>query len=442
MATSQRGYASAVTNWAARDGLDQSRPGFPGNLVGPSQGPVVPSNRIEGIDVLRGLALFGVLAINIVFEFRVSIFEQFLPPTDTVPSIDRSLKDILAAAIELKALALFSFLFGVGLAIQFDRLADNPRRLTFLIRRLVVLLVIGAVHLFLFWNGDILVEYAVAGFMVLPFLFGPRWLALLAATTALVLFLTMPLLPPVVQFPSHLWIRDHLAEAARAYGDGGFLDVLAFRIREIPAIFPLHVLIFPRTIALFLFGALVWRSGILQRASEHRSLLFGLAMGGVLFGAALTIAAQGRALFGWPSLGRAPEVIERLGGVILAAGYAATVVGLVSVPAGQRMLAWAAPVGRMAFTNYLGQSLILGWIFYGYGFGLFGRLSIVTAFSIGVVVYVVQVTISAWWLARYRYGPVEWLWRTLMYGTWQQCGALVRARSQAGEEDSVTNVPQ
>jgi uncharacterized protein len=388
----------------------------------PAQGPVAPSSRIEGIDVLRGLALFGVLAINIVFEFRVSIFEQFLPPAGTIPAIDRALSDVLAAAIELKALALFSFLFGVGLAIQFDRLINNPRRLTLLIRRLVVLLGIGAAHLFLLWNGDILVEYAMAGLVVLPFLFGPRWLTLLVAAASLVLFLTMPLLPPVVQFPSHFWIFEHIAEATRAYGDGGFLDVLAFRVREIPAFFPLHVLIFPRTIALFLFGVLAWRSGILQRASEHKSLLFSIAMGGVLFGGALTVVAQERDLFGWPSLGRAHEVMveRRLGGVVLAAGYAASIVGLASVPAGQRMLAWAAPVGRMALTNYLGQSLILGWIFYGYGFGLFGKLSVSTAFTIGVVVYAMQAAISAWWLGRYRYGPVEWLWRSLMYGSWQQ----------------------
>jgi uncharacterized protein len=387
----------------------------------PAQGPVAPSSRIEGIDVLRGLALFGVLAINIVFEFRVSIFEQFLPPVGTIPAIDRALSVVLAAAIELKALALFSFLFGVGLAIQFDRLINNPRRLTLLIRRLVVLLGIGAAHLFLLWNGDILVEYAMAGLVVLPFLFGPRWLTLLVAAASLVLFLTMPLLPPVVQFPSHFWIFEHIAEATRAYGDGGFLDVLAFRVREIPAFFPLHVLIFPRTIALFLFGVLAWRSGILQRASEHKSLLFSIAMGGVLFGGALTVVAQERDLFGWPSLGRAHEVMveRRLGGVVLAAGYAASIVGLASVPAGQRMLAWAAPVGRMALTNYLGQSLILGWIFYGYGFGLFGKLSVSTAFTIGVVVYAMQAAISAWWLGRYRYGPVEWLWRSLMYGSWQ-----------------------
>jgi uncharacterized protein len=395
---------STQIDWAS----DTSRPL-------PTQGPVAPSNRIEGIDVMRGLALFGVLTINIVFEFRVSIFEQFLSPDSTIPAIDRALRDVLAAAIELKALALFSFLFGVGLAIQFDRLTNNPRRLTLLVRRLVVLLAIGAVHLFLVWNGDILVEYAVVGLVVLPFLFCPMWLTLLVAAACLILFITMPLLPPVVKFPSHFWIGEHIVQATMAYGHGGFMDVLAFRIREIPAMLPLLVEIFPRTIALFLFGALAWRSGILQRASEHKRLLLGIAIGGVLFGGVLTVAAQWRDLFVWPSR----EVMERFGGIALASGYASGIVGLTSVPAGQRMLAWAAPVGRMAFTNYLGQSLILGWIFYGYGFGLFGKLSVSAAFTVGVVIYAMQAAVSAWWLGRYRYGPVEWLWRSLMYGSWQ-----------------------
>jgi uncharacterized protein len=73
----------------------------------------------------------------------------------------------------------------------------------------------------------------------------------------------------------------------------------------------------------------------------------------------------------------------------------------------------------MAFSNYLGQSLILGWIFYGYGLGLFGRASVTAAFTIALAVYAAGVAISAWWLRRYRYGPVEWLWRSLMYGSWQ-----------------------
>jgi len=389
------------------------------SLVVPSPDPVAPAERIDGLDVLRGLALFGVLAINVVFEFRVSIFEQFLPPLGAESAIDRALKLFLVAAVELKALALFSLLFGIGLAIQFDRLANDPRRLVLLVRRLIVLLAIGVAHLCFVWNGDILVAYAVAGLVVLPFLFGPRWLVLVAASAALMLYLFMPLLPPVVHLPSDAWIRAHVAEARQVYGGGGFLEVLAFRIREIPALAPLHILMFPRTVALFLGGALAWRSGVLLLASGNRRLLFGLAIVGLALGGGLTLAAQEQSLFAWPSLGRMHETAERLGAVILALGYAATVIGYVSLPVGHMMLSWAAPIGRMAFTNYLAQSLILGWIFYGYGLGLFGGLSVTTAFAIAAGVYMAQVTFSSRWLGRYRYGPIEWLWRSLMYGVRQ-----------------------
>ena len=390
-----------------------------GDLLSRSAEPVAPSRRIDGIDVLRGLALLGVLTINTVFEFRVSIFEQFLPPVGAESPVDSVLQRFLEIAVELKAFALFSLLFGVGLAIQFDRLGADRGRLVLLVRRLLILLVIGVAHLFLLWNGDILVEYAVAGLVVLPFLFGPRWLVLAVASAALLLYIAMPLLPPIVSFPSNVWMRAHVAEARQIYGSGDFLDVFMFRNREISALLPLHLLVFPRTIGLFLCGVLAWRTGIFLRPGNHGRLLFSLAAGSLIVGAGLALAAQEPEMFGWPPLGRLQEPADRLGGLMLACAYAATVIACVRLPGGQTKLAWAAPIGRMAFTNYLAQSFILGWIFYGYGLGLFGRLSVTMAFAVGVALYVAQVAFSTWWLSRYRYGPVEWLWRTLMYSAWQ-----------------------
>ena len=371
--------------------------------------PVGPSERIDAIDVLRGIALFGVLAMNIVTVFRVSIFAQFLPDTEPAGPLDRAVSAFLTVAVDFKALALFSLLFGAGLAIQFERLAGNPRRTILLVRRLAVLLAIGLVHLYLIWNGDILVEYALAAFVVLPFLFGPRWLAGSAAFLLLALYVVLPLVPPLVPLPGRAALAALVAEAPRIYGTGGYFDVLAFRVREMPAMFALHVWVFPRTVALFLLGAFAWRSGIVRTASAHRRLLPGASIVAILLGAGLELAGAGR--WHYP--------MERLGAVVLALGYAAAVIAAVSLPGGRRMLGWAASLGRMAFTNYLAQSVICGWIFYGYGLGQFGRLGVAATLAIGICIYLAQVMFSAWWLRRYRFGPVEWVWRTCMYGVAQ-----------------------
>ncbi|MDA9437064.1 permease [Bradyrhizobium sp. CCBAU 51627] len=383
------------------------------------------SERFDAIDVLRGLALFGVLAMNIVTIFRVSFYAPFLPNAEPSGPLDRVVAAVLTVAVDWKALALFSLLFGVGLVIQFERLAGDARRMILLVRRLVVLLAIGLVHLCLIWNGDILVEYALAGFVVLPFLGGARWLMAGAALLLLGLYVTMPVLPPIVPLPEAAGMAGLAADGMRAYGTGGFFDVLAFRIREVPAIFPAHVMVFPRTVALFLVGVLAWRSGVLRRASANRRLLFVVATFGILLGGGLSLAAAGQELFDWPSLGRAHFPVEQLGAVVLALGYAAAVIAAVNLAGRRRMLGWAAPLGRMAFTNYLAQSVICGWIFYGYGLGQFGRLGVAATLTIGIFVYGAQVVFSAWWLRRYRFGPVEWLWRSCMYGVPQPMRATV-----------------
>ena len=204
-------------------------------------GPVNPSDRIDSIDALRGVALLGVLAINLVMEFRVSIFEQFLPAARPAPPLDRAVETVLMLAVDLKAFALFSLLFGVGLAIQFEHLSAYPRRNLLLFRRLIVLLTFGLIHFCLVWNGDILTEYAVAGLIVLPFLFGPRRLLAGGAAAFLAVYLAMQVWPPVGLFPSMTSIQRDVLEANEIYATGSFGEVLAFRVREIPLFVPLHV---------------------------------------------------------------------------------------------------------------------------------------------------------------------------------------------------------
>jgi uncharacterized protein len=110
-------------------------------------------------------------------------------------------------------------------------------------------------------------------------------------------------------------------------------------------------------------------------------------------------------------------VLLSLSTIALALGYSAIIILVASGPHRMKWLSWAAPVGRMAFTNYLAQSVIFALIFFGYGLGMFNRLGVAATLLVGIAVYVLQAVVSAWWLRHHRFGPMEWLWRSAMYGT-------------------------
>jgi uncharacterized protein len=379
----------------------------------PDARPTTAADRIVAIDVLRGVALFGVMAINVVTEFRVSIFQQFLVDQVGGTVLDRIVLVILKVGIDLKALAVFSLLFGAGLAIQFDQLSTHPRRMALLVRRLLVLLLIGVAHLVLLWNGDILVEYAIAGLIALPLLAGPRRQCAMVGIGLLVLYVV---LPPLAALPSKSWMTAAVAEATRIYATGSYAEMLAFRIHELSGILPLHINILPRTIGLMLIGAALWRARIIRPGTAGcRSWLWVAAIGIPLGGLMTLLHASGAMRGNWLAL----LSFERLATIILAFGYSAAILGVASQARWRSWLKWAQPIGRMAFTNYLAQSVIFGLIFYGYGFGFFGKLGVAAALAIGTTVYVLQVHFSSFWLQRFRFGPVEWLWRSAMYGVRQ-----------------------
>jgi uncharacterized protein len=355
------------------------------------------------------------MAINVATVFRASIFERPLPARLDGTWLDRALYWILMVGIDLKAYALFSLLFGVGLAIQYDHLFAGSRT-ALLVRRLAFLMLIGAAHLILIWNGDVLFEYAIAGFVLLPFLFCRLRILSIVGTALLAAFLVSSFLPPIASMPSRAWKTQNVAEATRIYGSGGFAEVLAFRVHELPGFLPLHLSMFPRTVALMFVGAMAWRAGLFRIGSRASRYLPLLAAIGLLAGGVLAVSHVN----GWLRLGwRAELSLERLGTVLLACGYGATIVWATNRTGARQLLAWAAPIGRMALTNYLMQSVIFGWLFYGYGLGLFGKLGVTAALAIGIGVYILQIVLSAYWLKRYLYGPVEWLWRSAMYGTRQ-----------------------
>jgi len=382
--------------------------------------PVRSDQRIAAIDVLRGIALFGVLAVNLITEFRVSLFQQFLPSTGEGSWLDHAVEAIVSIGMELKAFALFSLLFGIGLAIQFERLATRADRLTLLARRLLVLLGFGLIHLCFIWNGDILTEYALVGLLVLPLLYASNRTVAVTAVIALAFYGTLPLwLPSTFFWPNDAWLRQHVQTATSVYASGNWAEVVRYNISEIPGIIPLHLFVAPRTLGLFLLGAMAWRTGLLRQPAQHRRLLISAAILGLAFGFGMNLLDQPSASSPWHALAPVITVLITLGPVVLAIGYGATVIALYNFTRASRVLHVVGPLGRMAFSNYLAQSLIFSWIFFGYGLGFFGRMSPSHAMLLGVTVYVAQIIASQWWLRRFRFGPMEWLWRTLMYGVRQ-----------------------
>ena len=375
--------------------------------------PVSPNQRIEPIDILRGIALFGVLVINLLGEFRVSIFTQFVTSPPATHPTDRWIETYIPVFIEMKAFALFSLLFGIGLAIQMERITSRrgpTARL--LIRRLAALLLLGVIHLTLIWNGDILTEYAVAGFIALPFLLLPRrWLGVAALLFALRYILPFWSYP--IWFPDEVWLRAHLAAAATVYKHGSFFQILRFQWGELHPLLPLHVYIMARTVALFLFGAFCWRTGLFRSLAANRRILFTAGLLGLMIGGTLTVLTSTLARPGLFGAAQGPASL--IGELALTLGYAAAILYATTTRFGLAALGWAAPLGRMAFTNYIVQSLIVSFLFFGWGLGWYGMRS-TPALLVGVCVYAVQVVASTFWLSKFRFGPLEWLWRSIMYG--------------------------
>jgi len=357
----------------------------------PEWKPTASAERYLHIDILRGLALFGVLTVNVMTLFRVPILEHIYRWHATQTWIDSAVDRFVLEFLEFKAVTIFSFLFGVGMAIQAERAAArNVAVARFLARRLGWLFVFGVVHLLLIWNGDILALYAICGMMLLPFL-GSRAPALFVLGSALIA------LPEVIPLPVSLPIREagtvHITQARDVYATGSFVEILRFRLYETRLLMlPLLFSIFLRTAGLMLWGIAAWRANLLRRPHEHIRAVW------ILLAGAIVLIGAGA---GSP--------------IVVALAYCSGTLAVLRMAPISKFGSLAA-MGQMAFTNYLLQSIILGFIFYGYGAGLFGHIGSASAFGIAIALYVVQLLSSSIWLRHFQFGPLEWLWRSLTYG--------------------------
>ncbi|MHC4422307.1 MAG: DUF418 domain-containing protein [Planctomycetota bacterium] len=395
-------------------------------------GPVAPGSRIVEVDMVRGFALFGVLLVN-MYDFGADSI-AWDSPTDQLAFA------VMRIFFQSKSWPLFAMLFGFGFAVQLRRAeAGGFRMLPAYLRRLAVLFALGAAHALLF-DGDILMLYAELGLGLLVVRrLSTRGLLLLAVGLMLVFPLfrfTSDLGRPAgaEEVQSVLEARARLEQAQRThvYATGSLAEVAADNASAIPAD-PLEDIDSPEsglaTFAMILLGFSIGRSGVLRDIPDHAAQIarvraWGLGLGFAAMAAERVLAATaGYAVFrpqqADPGVQLAGDLLFAFGTAALALGYAATLVLAAQTPRGRAALAPLAGVGRLALTVYLTQTLLFTTLFYGYGFGQAFRLGPAAVTAWALLIFGLQVVVCQWWSRRFRFGPVEWLWRSLTYLNWQ-----------------------
>lgn len=388
--------------------------------------PVTARERVAVLDGIRGVAVLGILLINIDALSGYAFTPQSTHTILRNETADEVTWLLLATLVEAKFYSLFSFLFGVGFAVFVQRASARGADAAGLFkRRLLGLLLIGLIHTLLIWFGDILVTYALLGFVLVPFLRRGdrsvlRWaLAMLVAPIVLYAILVAMAGQPVQpSTDSGGELPPILATATLSFSHGNYVQILAgnlvFTVANL--VRRLLLMFFPRVIGMFLLGFYAGRNNVFGRLDEYgrlarNTLLIGFGMGLPL---ALAAYALGDHALGPPTtLGLLETVIKSIGVPLLALGYAAGLWLLFS--RAPQLMAPLVPVGRMALSNYLIHSVAGVLIFYGVGFGLFGRLSLTAAVVGALAFFVLQMFLSRWWLRRARFGPAEWLWRMFTY---------------------------
>jgi uncharacterized protein len=395
-------------------------------------------SRLEHIDLVRGYALLGVLLMNIQFWFRAPIERYTLNPHPFPGWWNTATDMVLGVWFAGKSVTLFSILFAIGLCMQRDSiLARGGRWLPFGLRRLAVAMGLGILHVTLLWMGDILHQYALSALLILPFLKREprtltRWLlgVFTFAALAMVIFSVIRVLKGPAGFgpdPAQLARARGMVETlVQGYTQPSWWAVARTRLFHYrSAMAGLLVILALFTWVNFMVGVRIWKSGILQDPVPHLDRLGRWARIGILGGVLLCTPAEIatwltgplKSHWGWAWLA-IPLVglSQAFGALVLALGLLSGLVWLWHQPRWRPRLRPLTAVGRMGFTNYITQSVVCTWIFHGFGLGLYNRVGPLAGAMIGLTLFTLQIPLSLWWLRHFRFGPLEWVWRSLAYG--------------------------
>lgn len=371
--------------------------------------------RVESIDVMRGFALLGILLINML-AFH-SPFSYIDPYTWFDGPGDQATYSFLDIFIQASFYPLFAMLFGYGLGIQFLRSEARGKAFApMAARRLAILLVIGVLHAFLIWFGDILITYAIMGFLLIGMMrLESKWLFSLALVIyAIPQTLLLFLLFGAVALDSSFYTGiQEVQNSIAAYGGGTFAEIFRQRFDDwMYSNNPLNYLIITVTILpLTMVGAAAAKWRLIERANELKKLWLWLAAGGFSIGLLLKLTPY---IFE-PNI--ALNYLQDIfGGPLLAVAYAAVIALLARKGAVPILLRPLAKAGRMSLTIYITQSLIATMIFYSYGFGLYGQVNLITGTMLALGIFAVQLIFAEIWLSKFSQGPLEMIWRKATYG--------------------------
>jgi uncharacterized protein len=428
----------------------------------PRAEPVAGAERYYSVDVLRGFALLGILAMNIVAFAWPGVAYGNPMRGGGFEGLDRAIWFFNHLFFETKMMTIFSMLFGAGLVLMDQRAEARGARIRGVyFRRVLWLLAIGLVHAYLIWYGDILVLYAECGLLLYFFRnLAPRTLIILGV---LALFYLAPILFGITagmdavknylktasarveasqqagQLPD---VRDRLAQIAwvgrleetfreapdkdlkswneaLAVHRGGYWGIVKDRAGGLLAEHTIGFLLAGWSVAMgrMLIGMGLMKLGVFSAKRSRRFYVWMVAIG---YGIGLPLIA----FDGWELIQHnfstsyemhGGILYNYFGGLVVALGH----VGMLMLIVQSGVLAWLtkrlAAVGRMALSNYLTHSIVCTTLFYGYGFGLFGDINRTGLAAIVLIIWVTQLLLSPIWLRHFRFGPAEWLWRSLTY---------------------------
>lgn len=405
--------------------------------------PVHNSERIQIIDALRGFAILGIFIANLGVGFAIYEYK----PDSTGPYFhawDRIVHFLSHFFIEGKFYSIFSFLFGWGLAIQLQRSElKQVSPIAFMQRRLTFMLLLGLAHLLLLWTGDIVALYALVGF---AFLWIRNWSSRTLLIIAIAcLLLPMPLYYLKMKFPFLLapagflfniggWIEhsisgisgpDSFAISLGKLKSGNYVDQLQFLLSGV--FYRYGDLLFQdrffKVMGMLILGYLMGRNNNYKNFLNNKKLLLRIAGIGLLLGLPCNyLLAHYMEIGGYYKMdadGFYQTIVYAFGVAPMALAYMSLFFLIALTKPGYQLMRLLQPPGKMAFTNYILHSLIGTLFFFGSGLGLMKEVGPVYYTGFAFLVFVGQIWVSTQWLKYFRFGPIEWVWRSATYRKWQ-----------------------